>query len=123
MYRMYGKRDIGKIGEKVACRYLENNNYDVLDRNFNCMQGEIDIIAYDTKNKEVVFFEVKTRTNFNYGIPSEAVNKLKQRHILNSAKYYLYSRNIESKYVRIDVIEIVACKNRYKLNHLKGVIN
>lgn len=119
---MYKKMTIGKFGEGLACRYLENNNYNILDRNFSCMQGEIDIIAYDIQNKELVFLEVKTRTNFNYGIPSEAVNKLKQKHMLNSAKYYLYSRRLENYFVRIDVIEIVINKGKYKLNHLKGVL-
>ena len=119
---MYKKMAVGKYGEDLACKYLEKNNYNILDRNFSCMQGEIDIIAYDKKNKEVVFLEVKTRTNFNYGIPSEAVSKLKQKHMVNSAKYYLYSRRLKNCFVRIDVIEIVVNKGKYKLNHLKGVI-
>ncbi|MBR2787372.1 MAG: YraN family protein [Clostridia bacterium] len=119
---MYKKKTVGRMGEDLACKYLMNNNYSVLDRNFSCMQGEIDIIAYDLKNEEVVFFEVKTRTNFNYGIPSEAVNKLKQRHILNSAKYYLYSRRLEDHFVRIDVIEVVINGEKYKLNHLRNVL-
>ena len=69
-------------------------------------------------------FEVKTRTSFNYGFPSEAVNKNKQNHILRCAKYYLYCNKLEDYFVRIDVIEVVVDmeKNRYKLNHLKGVL-
>ncbi len=119
---MYKKKTIGKMGENITCKYLEKNNYNILDRNFSCLQGEIDVIAYDVKNREIVFFEVKTRTNFNYGFPSDAVNTLKQKHMLNSAKYYLYSRGLEEYFVRIDVIEIVIHKGRYKLNHLKGVL-
>ena len=49
---MYEKQTIGKFGEDLACKYLEENDYRILDRNFSCMQGEIDIIAYDTKNGE-----------------------------------------------------------------------
>ncbi|MCR5146526.1 MAG: YraN family protein [Clostridia bacterium] len=122
---MYKKQSIGKFGENVACKYLKKNNYKVLDRNFNCSWGEIDVVAFDIGNKEVVFFEVKTRTNFNYGFPSEAVNKLKQKHILNSAKYYLYCKGFENKYVRFDVIEIVIDTShyKYKLNHLINVFN
>lgn len=119
---MYEKKSIGKLGEDLACKYLEKNDYKIIDKNFSCRQGEIDIVAYDNFNNELVFIEVKTRTNFNYGIPSESVNHLKQQHILNTAKYYLYCKNIENIYVRIDVIEIVINKNVYKLNHLKGVI-
>lgn len=119
---MYEKQTVGKFGENLACGYLEKNDYDILEKNFSCTQGEIDIIAYDTRNNEIVFIEVKTRTNFNYGFPSEAVNRQKQRHILNSAKYYLYCKSLEVAYVRIDVIEIVVNSGKYKLNHLKGVI-
>ncbi|MBR3674461.1 MAG: YraN family protein [Clostridia bacterium] len=121
---MYEKQTIGKFGENVTCKYLKNNEYQILDRNFRCNQGEIDIIAYDLNTKEIVFFEVKTRTSFDYGFPSEAVNKIKQKHILNTAKYYLYCKKIENSFVRIDVIEVVIDVNnvKYKLNHLKGVI-
>ena len=123
MSYMYKKRAIGMYGEKIACDYLIKNDYNIMERNFGCAQGEIDIIAYDTRSDEVVFFEVKTRTNLMYGFPSEAVNKQKQRHILNTAKYYLYCKGIENVYVRIDVIEIVANGEKYKLNHLKGVVS
>lgn len=119
---MYKKQDIGKCGETLACKYLKENNYDIIERNFSCIQGEIDIIAHDKINSELVFFEVKTRSNFNYGFPCEAVNWQKQQHIRNCVKYYLYSRKIEDVFVRIDVIEIVFCNNQYKLNHLKGVL-
>ncbi len=121
---MYDKQTIGKLGENISCDYLEDNNYKILDRNFNCRQGEIDIVAYDIKNNEVVFFEVKTRTSFNFGFPSEAVNNLKQKHILNSVKYYLYCKGLEDSFIRIDVIEIMVDieHHRYKLNHLKGVL-
>lgn len=121
---MYQKQTIGKFGEKIACEYLEKNDYKILDRNFKCRQGEIDIIGYDEIHNEIVFFEVKARTNFNYGFPSEAVNKIKKNHILNSAKYYLYCNGLEDCFVRIDVIEIVIdlYNIKYKLNHLKSVI-
>ena len=121
---MYEKQTIGKFGEDLSCKYLEDNNYIILDRNFSSRQGEIDIIAYDVKNDEFVFFEVKTRTSFNYGFPSEAVNKMKQMHILNYVKYYLYCKKLEDRFVRIDVIEVVIDveHSKYKLNHLKGVL-
>ena len=119
---MYEGKALGNDGENLACKYLENNEYDIMERNFKCTQGEIDIVAYDRQNKEIVFIEVKTRTNFNYGFPSEAVNKLKQRHILESVKYYLYCKGLEDSFVRFDVIEIVVRGMEYKLNHLKGVI-
>ena len=121
---MIEKKTLGSFGENIACEYLEKNEYKIVDRNFNCRQGEIDIVAYDKLSNEIVFIEVKTRTSFSYGFPSEAVNKMKQRHIINTAKYYLYCKKLEDYYIRIDVIEIVIDKEnkKYKLNHLKAVI-
>lgn len=119
---MYEKQKVGSEGECLACKYLIKNKYKIIERNFRCRQDEIDIIAYDYDSLELVFFEVKTRTNFYYGLPSEAVNIQKQRHIMNSIKYYLYCNKIEDVYVRIDVIEIVFYKGKYKLNHLKSVM-
>lgn len=118
---MYKKKSIGKFGEELACKYLECKNYKIMDRNFSCKQGEIDIVAFDKDSNEIVFFEVKTRTSFNYGFPAEAVNNAKKRHILNSAKYYLYIKKMENSFVRMDVIEVVIYNGKYKLNHLKNV--
>lgn len=66
----------GILGEDLASNYLENIGYKIIERNFLCKQGEIDIIAKD--KDEYVFIEVKTRSNRCYGRPSEAVNKLKK---------------------------------------------
>lgn len=119
---MYNKQTLGKWGEELACEYLEKENYQILERNFSCAQGEIDIITYDLNSKEIVFFEVKTRSNFNYGIPSEAINKIKKNHIKKSVEYYLYIHGLLDRYIRVDAIEIVVCNNQYKLNHLKDVL-
>lgn len=114
---MYKNKETGKLGEDIAVHYLKRNGYIILDRNFECRQGEIDIIALD--NKEIVFIEVKTRTSNRYGLPSEAVNKIKQKHMLQSIKYYLYIRNLSDEFIRIDVIEVYVKNNVYKINHIK----
>ena len=119
---MFEKQCIGKLGENISCEYLKNNGYNILERNFNCMQGEIDIIAYDIFQKEIVFIEVKTRTNFNYGFPSDSVNKVKLNHMKRSIEYYLYKRKLGDYYIRVDVIEVVLNNGKYKLNHLKNVL-
>ncbi len=114
---MYIKKETGKLGEDIAVHYLKQNGYVILDRNFECRQGEIDIIALD--KKEIVFIEVKTRTSNKYGAPSEAVNKIKQKHMLQTIKYYLYIRNLSDEFIRIDVIEVYINNNVYKVNHIK----
>lgn len=113
------KQKIGKIGEDIACKYLQKNKYIIIDRNFRCKQGEIDIIACDEKSRELVFIEVKTRSNTKYGRPSEAVRKLKKNHIIGSAKYYNYKNRIKNIPIRFDVIEVFLCNSNYKINHIK----
>ena len=117
---MYLKHEIGKIGEDLATKYLEDVGYTIIERNFMSRQGEIDIIAKD--KKELVFIEVKTRTNDMYGKPIEAVNMQKQKHLLNTIKYYLYSKHLENEFVRIDVIEVYFNNDTYKINHIKQII-
>lgn len=112
------KQKKGKIGENLACMYLQKNKYTIIDRNFRCRQGEIDIIACDEK-KELVFIEVKTRSNLKYGLPSESVVKMKKNHIIGSAKYYNYKNKIENTPIRFDVIEVLLNNSYYKINHIK----
>lgn len=117
---MYLKHEIGKIGEDLASKYLEAAGYTIIERNFMARQGEIDIIAKD--KKELVFIEVKTRTSDIYGKPVEAVNTQKQKHLLNTIKYYLYSKHLENEFIRIDVIEVYFNNDTYKINHIKQII-
>lgn len=112
--------ELGKLGEEVIANYITRLGYKILDRNFECKQGEIDIIALD--NKELVFIEVKTRTGINYGEASEAITKYKKRHLLNSIKYYLYKRNLEDEFVRIDVAEVYVEGKNIKINYIKKAI-
>ncbi len=120
---MHNKKIIGKIGEDMACEYLYQEGYEILERNFRCRLGEIDIIA--TKNnkkaeKKLIFVEVKTRTNLNYGRPSEAINNIKKQHILKVAKYYILKNKIKNPIVRFDAIEVLLGKQKTcSINHIK----
>ena len=113
------KKMFGNIGEIIGSKYLEQIGYKVIERNFSCRQGEIDIIAKD--RNEYVFIEVKTRSNLIFGKPKEAVNYYKQTHILKSTKYYLYIHKLNNCFIRFDVIEIYFKHNKYILNHIKNV--
>lgn len=114
----YNKK-LGNFGEMLVITYLENLNYKILEKNYNTKFGEIDIIAKD--KDEYVFIEVKTRTSKKYGMPSEAVNSNKEKHIQKSSKVYIFLNNLESKYIRYDVIEVYfTSKSKYYINHLKN---
>ena len=117
---MYIRHEIGKLGENLAVKYLEKQEYKILERNFKCKQGEIDIIAMD--KDEIVFIEVKTRTNKKFGVPIEAVDRTKQKHLAKAAKYYIYKRHLENEFIRIDVMEVYICNNKCKINHIKQIM-
>lgn len=105
-------RVVGRRGEDVAAKYLAKEKYKILDRNFACHFGEIDIVALD--GDTVVFVEVKARKNDSFGLPREAVNTHKQKTIVQCAKYWLYNKRRTGAAVRFDVVEILGDK----VNHI-----
>lgn len=98
-------RSIGKLGEDTAVTYLQKNGYKVLDRNFNCHYGEIDIIA--RHGIYYVFIEVKSRNTVAFGTPREAVTSYKQQRIISAAQNWLVKKRIPCVPVRFDVVEVV----------------
>lgn len=118
---MYFKQVTGQYGEDLAYEYLKKLNYIIIERNFSCHQGEIDIIAKDTDKDELVFIEVKTRTSFKYGSPIDAVDKVKQKHLFKACQYYLYKHHIHHLFVRVDVIEIFIKYGVPHIHHVKQV--
>lgn len=118
---MHFKQLIGKTGEQLACEYLLKNNHIIVQKNFYCYQGEIDIIAKDLISNELVFVEVKTRRNYKFGCPVDGIDYNKRSHLLKSCQYYLYKNSINDISVRIDVIEVFINHNSFKINHLKQV--
>lgn len=117
---MYLRHEVGRLGEDIATKYLENLGYDIIERNFMAKQGEIDIIAKD--KGEYVFIEVKTRTNTLYGKPIDAVNISKQKHLISTVKYYLYVNHLDNEFVRLDVVEVYLNADTYSINHIKQII-
>ncbi|SKA60375.1 putative endonuclease [Eubacterium uniforme] len=100
------KRFIGTVYEKIAADILTKNGYKIIEFNYRCRIGEIDIIAKD--GKYLCFIEVKYRTNGIHGNPLEAITKSKVKTIINVARTYLkhkgYSENIP---IRFDAIAIM----------------
>ena len=100
-------RKIGAYEENIATKYLFDNGYKILEKNFFTKIGEIDIIAID-KDDFLCFIEVKYRKSKNFGEGLEAVNKKKQRRIYNSARIYMCLNNIkEDRKCRFDVVSIL----------------
>ena len=103
-------RELGKLGEDMAASYLEKQVCVILDRNYRCREGEIDIVA--EKNGILRLVEVKTRRSCLFGSPGEAVDQRKREHIRKAALAYLSGCGRYYPDVRMDVIEVV-------INHIK----
>lgn len=114
------KRRFGIIGEKIAQNYLKNKGYEIIENNFYTKIGEIDIIS--KINNYIVFVEVKTRNNLEYGTPAMAVDLVKKRHIKNAAKIFLQINNLNNCIVRFDVVEIIIKDGKCKINHIEGIM-
>ena len=111
--------NLGEKGELLARGYLEKKGYTILAQNFRTRYGEIDIIG---KYKgEIVFFEVKTRSGTDHGLPCEAVNKAKQRKIHGVANYYLFITGFAGSKSRIDIIEILIINKKPFIRQISNV--
>jgi len=119
MEQKQNKRSTGSKGEDIACEFIANLGYAIIDRNYQYGHGEIDIIAKD--RDEFVFIEVKYRKSLEYGAPETAVTKSKQKQIRKIAEAYIYEKEIKDTSCRIDVIAILDLPNlKPEINHYKN---
>lgn len=95
---------LGAYGERVATGYLESQGMTILDRNWRCRYGELDIIARD--GVVLVVCEVKTRSGTSHGMPIEAVSSQKAHRLRRLSAYWLQEHHVQPDAVRIDVISV-----------------
>lgn len=99
------RRALGAAGEQRAALWYRDAGYTVVDRNWRCQRGEIDLIVANSSH--LVFCEVKTRTSRNYGVPAAAVTPTKQRRIRQLAMLWLGEHDAHRDTLRFDVVSIV----------------
>jgi len=98
------KKALGKKGEELALRFLKKRGYQIIERNYVCKMGEMDIIA---REKDILaFIEVKTRTSTTFGPPQLAVNPKKQSQMSKVALHFLKEKRLEDAKARFDVVAI-----------------
>ncbi len=98
-------RLLGVSGEATAVMYLKKKHYKIIETNYSCRAGEIDIIA--KKDDILVFVEVKTRSSNAFGTPAEAITLKKQQHIIRSAQFFMLEHAVVNTQVRFDAIEVI----------------
>lgn len=106
-------RQKGAYGEDVAVQYLENRGYRIVQRNFRCPLGEIDLVAME--GKYLVFIEVKCRTSRRFGHPAEAVDSRKQRRLGRLAHYFLKKYDLHGHACRFDVVSLLPNKSGWSV--------
>lgn len=98
------RKSLGSLGEEIAEDFLTRKGYKILEKNYRCREGEIDIVA--EKDKEIVFVEVRTRKGKGYGIPEETITEKKKEKMKTVALHYLATHPKVSPSWRIDFIAI-----------------
>jgi len=99
------RRELGRAGEDAAAAWYEQNGYEVLARNWQCRQGEIDLIV--RRAHTVVFCEVKTRTSTAFGAPVEAITREKRERLRRLAARWLADQLSPVREIRFDVVSIL----------------
>jgi putative endonuclease len=118
---MRAKDALGRYGEDVAARFLSEKGYRLLATNWRCSQGELDIIAID--GVVLVFVEVKTRSSTRFGVPAEAVNRVKAARLRTLAGAWLAEHRPRHDGLRFDVISVLSSRaGAAQVEHLQGVI-
>jgi putative endonuclease len=114
------KDELGRCGEQVAAEYLERAGLRILDRNWRCADGEIDIVAAECQ--VLVVCEVKTRSGTRYGTPLEAITRAKRMRLRRLAGRWLSAHGVLFDEVRIDVVGLVRDRaGNYLVEHVRGV--
>jgi putative endonuclease len=111
---------LGRQGEQLAADYLADAGLEVLQRNWRCPQGEIDIVAAD--GRVLVICEVKTRSDVRFGTPLEAITRQKAWRLRRLAALWLVAQDVIFDEIRIDVVGILrTAPGQFSIEHVRGV--
>ncbi|MFV2174993.1 YraN family protein [Actinomadura sp. LOL_016] len=111
--------DLGRRGEDAAAGYLAGMGWKILDRNWRCAEGEIDIVAHDGRGPVVC--EVKTRRSSRYGDPLEAITEAKAVRLRRLAWRWAAAHGVREEPIRVDALGLVADGDGFSIDHLREV--
>jgi putative endonuclease len=98
------RQEVGKLGEKIAQKFLKRGGYRIRETNFHCREGEIDIVAQ--QRDWLVFIEVRTKSSLDFGTPEESITQAKKEKLIASALTYVDTHQNLPSLWRIDVVAI-----------------
>lgn len=115
-------KTLGERGEAIAVAYLKGQKFTIVERNFRCKAGEVDIVARD--GKTFVFVEVKARRTLSFGPPQLAVTPFKQRQISKAALTWLAKNRLHESNARFDVIAILLREHQVpEIDHIRNAFD
>jgi len=111
---------LGRRGEQIAADHLEEQGFRILDRNYRCSEGELDIVA--AEHRTLVAVEVKTRSGLRYGSPLEAVTPQKRQRLRRLAVNWVISHGVIFDDLRVDMVGILkAPDGEFTIEHIRGI--
>jgi putative endonuclease len=117
---VHPKDVLGRRGEQAAAEYLARAGFQILDRNYRCAQGELDIVA--AERRILVACEVKTRSGLGYGTPAEAVTLRKLIRLRHLAVHWVQAHGLAFDSLRVDVLGVLrTAGGEFEIDHLRGV--
>ena len=118
MFLNRAKIVLGKEGERIAELFLKSKGYKLVERNYRCASGELDLIMLD--RQVIVFVEVKTRKGIGYGTPLEAVEVRKQQKMICAAQFFLTGKKLNQREARFDVVGICWPGAQPRVEHIEN---
>lgn len=115
------KQILGKEGERIAEIYLREKGYRLVERNYRCPAGELDLIALD--RRVVVFVEVKTRTDDRFGGPLDSVHWRKQQKMIKTAQFFLSQQRLHQREARFDVVGVTFVGKKPIVEHIQNAFD
>ena len=115
------KQILGKEGERIAEAYLRKKGYRLVERNYRCPVGELDLVVLD--RRVIVFVEVKTRTDERFGAPLESVDRRKQRKMIKAALFFLSRHRLHHREARFDVVGISFMEREPVVEHVENAFD
>lgn len=115
------KIQTGRLGENIAVDYLERDGYKIVERNYRCVFGEIDIVA--RAGKVLVFVEVRSRRSDRYGYPQESIGLNKRKKLSKIALNYLKEKQLLGCHARFDVVAVRMLPECNKVELIKNAFD
>jgi putative endonuclease len=114
------RKQTGRRGEEIAAAYLARKGYKVVQRNWSCAAGELDLVVED--GATLVFVEVRTRTGRQFGTAEESITPAKQARLVNLAQAYLQATAALHPSWRIDVVAVQFEPGQVRVNHIENAV-